>query len=547
MKHFLTYFDKAVHENWDAPALCNFRGETFTFGETATEIEKIHLVFEAAGIKPGDHIALCAKNSARWAIAFFASVTYKAVVVPILNDFTPDTVEQLTAHSESVVLFTEPAIWEKMNAANMPQLRTAVDVNTFRLLYSSEQQITDAVANIAQQFIAAHPNGITPKDINYKSVELDRLTVIDYTSGTMSSPKGVMLTARNISSNTEFGMRGIPASAGETVLSMLPLAHLYGMAFELIYPLCMGCSVHFLGKTPTPTILLEAFAEVKPYIIIAVPLVIEKIFKGKVIPVMQKPAMRVALAIPGLRQIICKKVRKSVISALGGHVRDVVIGGAAIARNVENVMRMIKFPYTVGYGMTECAPLIGYEDWKKFAKRSCGKVVTGMKVRIDSENERKIVGEIQVKGDNVTIGYFKNPEATTAAFTDDGWFRTGDLGLVDRHGNIFIKGRSKAMILGANGQNIYPEEIEDKLNTLPLVLESLVVERDKKLVALVAPDTAGKPADEGFFKRVAEEMKANLAAINKQLPQYCKISAIELIKGEFAKTPKRSIKRFLYK
>ena len=547
MKHFLYYFDQAVRKNWDAPALCNFHGESFSFGQTAVEIERLHILMESAGVAPGDKIAIYAKNSARWGVAFFAIATADAVSVPILGDFTVDSAAGLTAHAECKLIFTEKASWEQMKDMTIEGLAAAIDIDTFGVLWSAQPATEAAAVDMDNLLAAKYPQGITPKTISYAKTEMDNLLMIDYTSGSTGSPKGVMLTARNFSSNIEFGIRRLPAYPGDRMLSMLPLAHLYGMAFELTYPLCQGCAIYFLGKTPTPSVLLQAFAEVKPYLIVTVPLVMEKIFRNKVIPVIEKPAMKVALSIPGVRQLICGKIRNTLLAALGGEVRSVVIGGAALAGQVESAMRMIKFPYTVGYGMTECAPLIGYEDWQKFAKRSCGKPVSGMEVRIASENEREIVGEIQVKGDNVTIGYFKNPEATAAAFTDDGWFRTGDLGVKDAKENIYIRGRSKAMILSANGQNIYPEEIEDKLNNMPSVSESLVVERGKgKLVALVAADTAGKPMTEELKQQIEQTMAANLVELNALLPNYSKVAAIELIEGEFEKTPKRSIKRFLY-
>ena len=542
MKHFLYYFNNAVHANWNAPALCDFHGDVFTFGQTATEIERLHLIFRSAGIKAGDKIAIYGKNSARWGITFFGVTSADAVAVPILNDFTVDSAANLIKHSESRVLFTDEVAWRELAEAGIESLLCAINIDTLEILWSATP-ISDIEAQMAEKF----PHGVRPEDVNFSKENLDTLLMIDYTSGTTSTPKGVMLTARNFSSNIDFGIHRLPANPGDHMLSMLPLAHLYGMAFELTYPLCQGCAIYFLGKTPTPSVLLQAFAEVQPYLIITVPLVMEKIFKNKVIPVINKPAMKVALMIPGVRQLICGKIRKTLLAALGGKVRSVIIGGAALAKNVEKAMRMIKFPYTVGYGMTECAPLIGYEDWEHFAKRSCGKPVAGMSVRIDSKNERECVGEIQVNGDNVTIGYFNNPEATAAAFTEDGWFRTGDLGIIDKHGNIFIRGRSKAMILSANGQNIYPEEIEDQLNEMPMVAESLIVERGKgKLVGLVAVDTAGKPLTAELKAEAESAMKENLVALNQLLPNYSQVAAIELIDGEFEKTPKRSIKRFLY-
>lgn len=546
MIHFLERFEEAVKKNWSQYGLSNFKGESFTFGEIATEIEKLHIIFRENGIKKGDKIALCSKNNARWCIAFFAVTSYGGVAVPILNDFMPESVQSLTDHSESVLLFTEKSIFSQMDPEKMPLVNGIINVEDTTVLFSRDGKLTKSIENLDSLFEKDHPNGLKIDDVKYNYGSLDDLTMISYTSGTTSSPKGVMLSARSISSNREFAVDSIPVEPGETIVSMLPLAHMYGLAFELIYPISSGCHVFLLGKPPTPALLLQALAEVKPYIVITVPLVLEKIIKGKVIPTIEKPLFKVLLAIPGIKNILYSTINKKLMAAFGGNVRKLVAGGAAIAENVEIVMKKLKLPYTVGYGMTECGPLIGYRDPSTFKARSCGETVHRMEVRIDSKDPQNIVGEIQARGDNVMLGYYKNPDATSATFTDDGWLKTGDLGVVDNDGNIFIKGRSKSMILSANGQNIYPEEIEDKLNNLPLVAESIVVDREKKLVALVVPDYEKAAAESIEGDSLVKLMEENRNKLNDMLPIYSRITKFELREEAFEKTPKRSIKRFMY-
>ncbi len=546
MKHYLERFEEAIKNNWDKPGLSNFKGETFTFGEIATEIEKLHIVFKKNKVKKGDKIALCSKNNARWCIAFFAVTSYGAIVVPILNDFLPESVQSLTDHSESTLLFTEKVIFNQIDPEKMPMINGIINIDDSTTLFSRDGILAGSLDNMDSLFNKEHPGGFCAADIKYNYGSLDDLTLISYTSGTTSSPKGVMLNARNVSSNREFAITELPASPGETIVSMLPLAHMYGLAFELIYPLTTGCHVYLLGKVPTPALLLQALGEVKPYLIITVPLVLEKIVKGKVIPTIEKPLFKILLAIPGIKNLLFSTINKKLMTAFGGNVRKIVAGGAAIAENVEIVMKKLKLPYSVGYGMTECGPLIGYKDAAKFKMRSCGEVVHRMEVRIDSEDARNIVGEIQTKGENVMLGYYKNPEATAATFTEDGWLKTGDLGIIDKEGNIFIKGRGKSMILSANGQNIYPEEIEDKLNSLPLVAESIVVDRGKKLFALVVPDFEKASAESVEGDDLEKLMEENRNKLNGMLPAYSRISKIELQKEAFVKTPKKSIKRFMY-
>ncbi|MBQ7899054.1 MAG: AMP-binding protein [Bacteroidales bacterium] len=544
MKHYFTRLEEAVKANWERPALGNYRGELFTFGELATQIAKFHVFFEAIGLKKGDKVALCAKNSARWGVTFFAANTYEAVLVPILADFHPDSVNSLVYHSESTLLLTDSDIWAKLDIAKMPTVKAVISSSDFSLLYAATPEIQAASDNVDALFAEKYPNGFTAADVAYPTDNDKELAIINYTSGTTSAPKGVMLRYECISANVTFGQKRLPSYPEDKIVSMLPMAHMYGMMFELIYPLCGGSSIYYLGKTPTPALLLGAMKEVKPYLVITVPLVMEKIFKSKVAPIVNKPVMKVLCAIPGVNQLIFKKVRNTLLNAFGGNVREIVMGGAALNPDVEKWFRRFKLPFTVGYGMTEAAPLMAYEDWWEFASKSCGKPIDTVEVRIDSEDPYTKVGEIQARGMNIMSGYYKNEEATKAAFTEDGWMRTGDLGLLDKKGNIFIKGRSKNMILSANGQNIYPEEIEAVLNNQPYVIESVVVDRGAKLVALVYMDK-----DSLKEAQIDLEMYKTtlIAEVNKSMPAYSKIGLIEVMAEPFEKTPKMSIKRFMYK
>ena len=544
MKHYFTRLQEAMKSNWERPALCNYRGEVFTYGEVATEIAKLHVLYEAIGLKKGDKIALCAKNSARWGVAFFSANTYEAVVVPILADFHPDSVNSLVDHSESTVLFTDTDIWNKLDIEKMPKVKAVVSTADFKLLYAADEKVSKANDNLQNLFDEKYPKGFSVADINYPTDNDKNLAIINYTSGTTSAPKGVMLRYECVTANVAFGLKRLPTQLGDTIVSMLPMAHMYGMMFELIYPLCGGVSIYYLGKTPTPALLLGAMAEIKPYLVITVPLVMEKIFKSKVAPIVKKPVMRVICAIPGLNQVIFKKVRTSLLSAFGGRVREIVMGGAALNPEVESWFKKFQLPFTVGYGMTEAAPLMAYEDWWDFAQKSCGKAIDTIEVRIDSDDPYTKVGEIQARGTNIMSGYFKNEEATKAAFTADGWMRTGDLGLLDKKGNIFIKGRSKNMILSANGQNIYPEEIEAVINNQPYAIESVVVNRGASLVALIYTDSEKMKAD---GVDVMVQMETLKAEVNKSMPAYSKISKVEVMTEPFVKTPKMSIKRFMYK
>ena len=543
-KHYFSRLQEAINANWNRPCLCNFRGEEFTFGDFATNIAKLHLLYEKIGLKKGDKVALCAKNSARWGVAFFSVNTYEAVIVPILADFHPDSVNSLVDHSESLVLFTDTDIWKKLDIAKMPSVKAVVSTADFKLLYAADEKIREANDNLETLFAEKYPNGFSAADVNYPTDNDKELAIINYTSGTTSAPKGVMLRYECISENVAFGQKRLPSFPEDKIVSMLPMAHMYGMMFELIYPICGGSSVYYLGKTPSPALLLGAMAQVKPYLVITVPLVMEKIFKSKVAPVINKPVMKVICKIPGVNQLIFKKIRTTLLNAFGGKVREIVMGGAALNPDVEKWFRRFKLPFTVGYGMTEAAPLLAYEDWWEFASKSCGKPVDSIEIRIDSDDPVKKVGEIQARGNSIMSGYFKNEEATAAAFTADGWMRTGDLGVVDALGNIYIKGRSKNMILSANGQNIYPEEIEAVINNQDYIIESVVVDRGASLVALVYVDGDKLTAD-GL--NLDEQMTLMRTAVNAEMPAYSRISKVEVMDQPFEKTPKMSIKRFMYK
>ena len=548
MKHYLATLESSMKAGWDRPALCNYHGEMFTNADLAAEIVKFDLVFSALGIKKGDKIALCAKNVARWAVSFLSVNAYEAVIVPILADFHPDSINRLVDHSDSVLLFTDKEIWDRLDISRMPKLRGAVNIDDFSVLYAAKPEFKELMASRDSLYARKYPEGISKEEFAFKSTDnFDDLAVINYTSGTTSDPKGVMLTYGNLSASIQFGHDNIKIFPGDTIVSMLPMAHVYGMAYEFLYPLSGGCAVYYLGRTPAPSLLLKAMQEVRPYMVCTVPLVMEKIYKASLKPVLSRPAMKLLTAIPGVNRIIFNKVREKLDAAFGGKVRNYIMGGAALNPEVEKCFKRIGLHYTVGYGMTEAAPLLAYEDWRRYVPGSCGKGITCVKVRIDSEDPENIAGEIQAKGDNIMKGYYKNEEATAAAFTDDGYLRTGDLGIMDAEGNIFIKGRSKNMILSANGQNIYPEELEAVVNNQNYVSESVVVDRAGKIVALVYFDGDAIRRDGLDDETISDLPEKVRLASNRQLPAYSQIAKVEVVTVPFEKTPKMSIKRFLYK
>lgn len=547
MDHYLNFLDRAVKKYWNEEILANYGGRTYLYKDVADRIERMHCVFEAVGLKPGEHVVICGKNSAQWAISFLAVVTYKAVAVPLLNDFTPESRQQLTVHSDASMVIADRPIWDAMDSSSMPLVRAAIELEEYALVFSRDEEISEAKSKAIELFTLRFPEGVTPDNVDYHDDDLSRISIINYTSGTTSSPKGVILPARSISANISFGVTAFPTTPDDKLVSMLPLAHMYGLTYEFFYQIICGCTVYFLGKTPTPTILLGALHDTTPYMLITVPLVVEKIFKGKVLPVMSKPGMKFLLHLPIIKNSVLKKIRDGVMDAFGGKLQELIVGGAAISPDVEKVMKQLKIPYTIGYGMTECAPLVGYSRAQTFVKHSCGRAIDGVEIRVDSEDSQNTPGELQIRGDVVMQGYYKNEQATRDAFTDDGWLHTGDLGIVDAEGNIFIKGRSKTMILGPNGQNIYPEEIEDYVNNLPYILESIVVKRVNKLIALVYTDKDLIKKEQLSEEQVDRIMKENLRQLNLKMPSYSKIANFEFQEKPFEKTPKRSIRRFLYK
>lgn len=545
MIHYLTRLQEQMATNWLRPALCDYEGETFTYKDLAYNIARFHVLFHSIGIKKGDRIAICARNQARWGVAFLAANTYESVVVPILADFTPDNIESLLKHSGSLILFTDKDIASKLNMNNIPELQLMLNMSDFGKIWARGEKDT-FYNNWNDAFWAKYPSGVSITNVNYPTDNEKDIAVINYTSGTTGDPKGVMLRYECFSANTEYGQNTEPSSYKDKLLSVLPMAHIFGMAFEMIYPLCGGTPIYFLTKVPSPTILMRALEEIKPYHFTAVPVVYEKIYNSKIKPVLNKPAIKFLTAIPGVNQIIYRKIRKSFDAAFGGNIQVYIMGGAAMNPDLEDFFRKIGLHFTVGYGMTEAAPLIAYSKWDTFALRSCGRAMSFVKVRVNSEDPEKIPGEIQAKGINLFSGYYKNEAATKAAFTEDGWFNTGDMGIIDKQGNIYLKGRCKTMLLSSNGQNIYPEEIESKLNSEDIITESLVVMKEDRLVALVRleQDIINKNhlnLDE--INRLISTIKAN---INVKLPKYSQISKIVVMEKPFEKTPKMAIKRYLY-
>lgn len=547
MEHYLKTLENTAKRRWDKPAVCNFEGESFTYGQMSADIERFHIFFEKIGIRECDHIALCAHNSARWAVSFLAISSYNAVVVPLLSEFTPESICNLVDHSESTVLFTNSDIWSKLDITMMPKIRTAVSVNDFSLLYSADDSISAAFESVPSEFENRHPMGFNRESLHFRIGSQEDVAVINYTSGTTSAPKGVILKAKCFSAMFEYSAPRAPINNDEGIVSMLPMGHIYGLMFEFLYPLGYGATVYYLGKTPSPTLLLKAMGKVHPFMIATVPLVMEKIYKSSVKPALSKFPVNLLSSIPVVRRLIYRKIGKKLFQAFGGNVRHIIMGGAAINPAVELAFRRMGLPYCIGYGMTEAAPLLAYEDWRRYKMGSCGKAVTCADVRIDSEDPAHIAGEIQAKGTNICSGYFNNPEASANAFTADGYLHTGDLGIIDKDGNIFIKGRSKSMILSSSGQNIYPEEVEAVINKQQYVSESVVVDRNGKLVALIVLDK-----DAIRLARLDEEAEADIPESarvnsNRELPSYSRITKIEVMLKPFEKTPKMSIKRYLYK
>lgn len=547
--NFNQMIQKSIVDHWDLDSLTDFKGATLQYHDVARKIEKLHIMFESSGVKQGDKIALCGRNSAAWAAAFLAVLTYGAIAVPILHEFTAEQIHNIVNHSDAKILFAGDVVATQIDATKMPSLEGIIYIPDYSLVLSRTDKLTYAREHLNEIFGQRYPKYFRKEHVHYYTEKSpDELAVINYTSGTTGFSKGVMIPYRALWSNIDFAysVMGNTVKKGNSVISILPMAHMYGMSFEFLFEFIAGCHVFYLTRIPSPAIVAQAFAEVKPKIIISVPLIIEKIIKKKVFPKIQDPKLRLLMKMPGINKRVYEKICEQVTTAFGGEFYEVIIGGAAFNQEVENFLHRIGFHYTVGYGATECAPIICYADYKTYVPGSCGRAAKNMQVKVVSEDPANIPGEILAKGPNVMLGYYKNEEATKASIDADGWFHTGDLGLMDEDGNVFIKGRSKNMLLGSNGQNIYPEEIEDKLNSMSMVSESVVIQEGNKLVGLVYPDydTAKQI---GFTETDLNTiMEQNRKQLNAELPAYCHLSEIRLHDSEFEKTPKRSIKRFLY-
>ncbi len=543
---FNQYIQRAIIQNWDADALTDYQGQTLQFHDVARKIEKLHILFENSHVTKGDKIAICGRNSAHWAVTFLATLTYGAVAVPILHEFNAEQIHNIVNHSESKLLFVGDYIAKEITPEEMPLLEGIINLPDFSLMLSRTEQLTYARENLNYMFGIKYPMAFRKQHVSYHEDTPHELALINYTSGTTGFSKGVMLPYRGLWGNVDFCIRrlGKVIKAGDPMLDILPMAHMYGLSIEFLFGFCNGCHLYFLNRLPSPTLIAKAFTDIKPALVISVPLIIEKIIRKKVFPIVQSNRMRLLLNTPVVSKKVKEKIAEQVYAAFGGRAYEVIVGGAALSKEVEQFLMSINFPITVGYGATECSPLISYTDWHDFVAGSCGKAIDNMEVCIASNDPRNTPGEILTRGTNVMLGYYKNEEATREALDADGWYHTGDLGTMDANGNIFIRGRIKNMILGASGQNIYPEEIEDKLNSMPMVSESIVVQEHEKLVALVYPDQDeivkfNQQELEGIMEQIRQDL-------NTHLPAYSRLSAIRLHHEEFAKTPKKSIKRYLY-
>ena len=550
MTSFNEIIEKSIKDNWDLDALTDYKGITLQYHDVARKIEKLHIMFENSGVKRGDKIALCGRNSAHWAVAFLATLTYGAVAVPILHEFTPEQIHNIVNHSEAKILFVGDIVGTQVDATKMPSLEGIINIPDYSLALSRTDKLTYSREHLNELYGRKFPKYFRREHVHYYHEQRpDELALINYTSGTTGFSKGVMIPYRALWGNYDFAVNvlGKVIHRGDKVISILPMAHMYGMAFEFIFEFLYGCHIYYLTRIPSPAIIAQAFADVRPQIIIAVPLVIEKIIRKKVFPKLQTGKVRLLRNLPIINKKVEEKICEQVKQAFGGQFYEIIIGGAAFNQEVEQFLHRINFPYTVGYGATECAPIICYSDYQSFVPGSCGRAVVHMEVKIDSSDPANIPGEILARGTNVMLGYYKNEEATRQTIDNEGWYHTGDLGTMDAYGNVFIKGRSKNMLLGPSGQNIYPEEIEDKLNSMPLVVESVVVQRDTKLVGLVYPDYEEAKITGISLSGIEAQMKQNLQDLNLVQPAYCKLSSIEIQEKEFEKTPKKSIKRYMYK
>lgn len=546
---FNSLIEKSIVENWNLDALTDYKGKTLQYHDVARKIEKLHILYENCGIQKGDKIALCGRNSSSWAVAFLATLTYGAIAVPILHEFTADQIHNIVNHSDAKLLFVGDIVATVVDATKMPGLEGIIYIPDYSLVVSRTEKLTYAREHLNEMFGIKYPKYFRAQHVHYYHEESpEQLALINYTSGTTGFSKGVMIPYRAILNNYAFACHvlGDKINAGDNIISILPMAHMYGMSFEFIFEFIKGCHIFYLTRVPSPAIIAQAFTDVKPKIIIAVPLIIEKIIRKKVFPKVQNNRIRLLMNMPVISKKVKDRICEQVYKAFGGNAYEIIIGGAALNQEVEAFLRRINFPYTVGYGATECAPIICYRDWHTFAQGSCGQAAYGQEVKIDSVDPHNVPGEILTKGPNVMLGYYKNEEATEHTIDREGWYHTGDLGLIDEDGNVFIKGRSKNMLLGSNGQNIYPEEIEDKLNSLSFVNESIVIQQDNKLIALVHPDYDEAKAMNFTDSDLTEIMEQNRIQLNEIMPVYSKIAEIRIHEEEFEKTPKKSIKRYLY-
>jgi long-chain acyl-CoA synthetase len=543
---FLGIIENSITAYWDLPGFSDYKGKTYYYKDVARQIAYLHILLEQAGIRKGDKVALVGRNSAHWAISFFGVLTYGAVAVPILHDFKPDNIHHIVNHSEAKAVLAGSSNWDHLDAEAMPQLKLVVVLDDFSVILAAEKEVYDVRNRWDEYFEQKYPEGFTAAQIAWHTESPEELAVLNYTSGTTSFSKGVMLPYRSLWSNTKYANEALPfIHPGDNLVCMLPMAHMYGLAFEILNAVGKGCHIHFLTRIPSPKLLLESFAKLQPTLILAVPLIIEKIVKNRVFPEMEKPLTRVLLKLPGIRNKILNIIAGKLNTSFGGNFSEIVIGGASLNREVEQFLHSIRFRYTVGYGLTECGPLVAYAQWDSFKPGSVGRIVDRMEVRIDHPDADG-VGEIFVKGTNVMLGYYKNQSATDAILSPDGWMNTGDLGVIDEDGVLYIRGRSKSLILSSNGQNIYPEEIEDLLNNMPYVSESLIVYQDGKLIALIHPDLEKTDREKMEDREIERLMQENLEQLNHKLPLYSKVSSFKLYSEEFEKTPKRSIKRYLY-
>jgi len=544
-ERLISYIEQSIRQNWEIEALSNYKEKGLSYKEIAEKILKSHIFFKDAGIKEGDKIALVGRNSANWCVVYLATVTYGAVIVPILPDFKPEDLTNLINHSDATILFADDKIYETLDTTQMPQINGVISVDDFSIITSKNSDLKRKYLALDQKYQKAYPV-LKPEDIKFSDISNDKLAVISYTGGTTGFSKGVMLSHNSLAANVRFAQHNMPLSPGDPLVSFLPLAHTYGCAFEFLFPFTYGCHITILSKTPSPQIIVQAFKEIRPKLILSVPLVIEKIFKKQLLPVISKPHMKILLAIPGINKILHKKINAKLTETFGGRFKEIIIGGAAFNPEAERFFRKIGFKFSVGYGMTECGPLISYASWDTTKLGASGRPVDSLEVTIDTPDPLKQIGEIILRGENVLLGYYKNEEATRELIDEKGWMHTGDLGIMDKEGNIFIKGRSKSMLLGPSGKNIFPEEIESVINNMDYIAESLVISEDNKLVGLISLDYEAIKKDnisEEQFSSILDETRKR---VNERVPDFMSVSKFRIHTEEFAKTPKRSIKRFLY-